>query len=149
MNSMQRKKTELIARTVINKLSGIKFIGFENDSSIWVDECKSVLEQFHSLDSISTDFIKAGKNRDEYVLWAQSTLSFFNGKKEWLILVPNCNEPIWANVFVINFNEVIASLWDTSECNEFVIVDKKSQQIAAIFNEEKSYELHKAMLTKT
>ncbi len=148
MNSIQRKKTELVARTVINKLSGIKFIEFENDSSIWTDKCKNTLEQFHSLDSIPTDFIKVGKSRNEYVLWVQNTLSFFNGKKEWLILVPNCDEPIWANVLITDFNAAIASLWDTSECNEFVIVDKKSQQVAAIFNEEKGYELHKMVLTK-
>jgi hypothetical protein len=148
MNSIRRKRTELAARTIINKLSSIKFIEFENDSSIWIDKCKSILKQFHSLDSIPADFIKIGKRRDDYVLWAQSTLNFFNDKKEWLILVPNCNEPVWANVFITNFNQAIASLWDTSECNEFVIVDKISQRIAAIFNEEKGYEIHITKLTK-
>ncbi len=143
MNSIKRKRTELLARGIINKISGIKLIGFEDENSLCLTNSKNVLKQLHSIDSTPVDFIKVGMARNDYIIWIQKCFDFLKDKNEWLILVPNCEEPIWANVLVTNFYDAVSSLWDISECNEFVVLDKNTQQIGAIFCEEKYYEFHK------
>lgn len=67
---------------------------------------------------------------------------FSNHITEYFILVPNCLEPIWANVRILNFTKFIEELWDISETNEFTIADKGTGQIVQIFSEEEYYEIH-------
>jgi hypothetical protein len=60
-----------------------------------------------------------------------------------LLFVPNCYELVWANVLVSDFAQALSSLWESFECNEFIIAEKISGQVAAVFLEDNGYELHK------
>lgn len=142
-NKIRRKKAELIARRVLNHLSSIELCDFENENSEWIKRFQAVLNQFHKLDSNPVDSIKVDETRDTHLKWIQKGFNFLMSKDEWLIVVPNCDEPIWANVLVKDFYDALASIWDLSESKEIVIANKSSSQIAAVFFEENVYQLHK------
>ena len=143
INKIRRKKTELTARKILNQLTSIELINFEEENSNWIKKFKAVLDQFHKIDSKPIDLISLNKPREAYLKWIHKGFSFLLGKDEWLIVVPNCDEPIWANVFVKDCHDALVSVWDLAESKEFVIANKSSGQIAAVFSEENGYEFHK------
>jgi hypothetical protein len=83
-----------------------------------------------------------GDDKNDCILWLVSSLDFLKDKEEWLILVPNCTQPVWANVRVLDFTKAIEELWETSESHEFIIADKSTGLIAQVYSEEHQYEIH-------
>jgi hypothetical protein len=143
MNKIRRKKAELTARKIIDQLASIELINFEEENSNWIERFKPVLDQFHKIDSKPIDLISLHEPREAHLKWIHEGFDFLLGKDEWLIVVPNCDEPIWANVSVKDSSNALVSVWDLSESKEFVIANKSSGQIAAVFFEENGYEIHK------
>ncbi|ALC82625.1 hypothetical protein AM592_14355 [Bacillus gobiensis] len=103
---------------------------------------EEVLKQFRRIGSTPSFQKPAGDFKDNYISWIKSSLSFQNDKEELLILVPNCLEPIWANVKILNFAMVIEELWDISQTNEFTLADKNTDHIVQVYFEEEGYEIH-------
>ncbi|PFY85636.1 hypothetical protein [Bacillus pseudomycoides] len=145
---IRRKKALISAKKVFSQFSNLELIEFENPDSAWIELFDAALKKFRNVDSKPTFHIPIGDVKSKYILWIESSLgslgslSFSNHKTEYFILVPNCLEPIWANVRILNFTKSIEELWDISETNEFIIADKSTGQIAQIFSEEECYEIH-------
>ncbi len=149
IHKIRRKKAELIARNVIHLIASLELIEFENENSDWIKKFGMLLNQFHKFDSKPVDSISCESSREDHIEWIQNGFDFLANTDQWLIVVPNCDEPIWANVRVTGFEKAITSIWDVSESNEFVLANKTSCQIGAIFFEEKSYDLHKMKIEST
>lgn len=143
MDKLRKKRNEISARNILGQFSGISLIEFEKEDSIWISRFQGYLSQIQKIDSNPSALIKFGKATNEYLSWIQYELDFLRNKKEWLIIVPNCEGPVWANVLISSFAEALSSLWNNSNSNEFVIADKTSGQVAVVFCEENCYELHK------
>ncbi|MED0991921.1 hypothetical protein [Bacillus nitratireducens] len=142
---IRRKKALISAKKVFSQFSNLELIEFENPDSEWIKLFDTALKQFRNIDSNPTFHIPIGDVKSKYILWIESSLgslSFSNHRTEYFILVPNCLEPVWANVRILNFTKSIEELWDISETNEFIIADKSTGQIAQIFSEEECYEIH-------
>lgn len=136
------KKIALMnAKQTLNQFSYIELIDFEDYDSQWLEVFEFPLKQFRKIDTEPTYSITIGDSNG-YISWFESCLEFLKGKKEWFILVPNCQFPVWANVRVLNITKAIEELWETSENRDIVIADKSTGSIAQIFIEEKKYEIH-------
>ncbi|SCC22531.1 hypothetical protein [Bacillus wiedmannii] len=142
---IRRKKALISAEKIISLFSNFKFIEFENPDSAWIELFDIPLKKFRKVDSKPKFCIPIGNVKSKYILWIENSLAslnFSNHITEYFILVPNCLEPIWANVRILNFTKFIEELWDISETNEFTIADKGTGQIVQIFSEEEYYEIH-------
>jgi|GEM_PF-1817635 len=140
--NIQEKIAFMKAKKVLEQFSNLVFIEFESSKSQWLQVFETPLEQFSLIDSKPTYSKPIGDDNEAYISWFINSLNFLEEKKEWLILVPNCPLPIWANVQVLDFTLAIGELWQTSESRNFIIADKSTGIIAQIFSEEKSYEIH-------
>ncbi|MEC1259577.1 hypothetical protein P9D34_03775 [Bacillus swezeyi] len=130
------------SKKVLKQFSHLEFIEFESYDSQWLQVFNAPLEQFSLIDSEPTYSKSVGDSNEAHISWFESSLNFLKEKKEWLILVPNCPLPIWANVKVLNFSKAVEELWQTSESHNFIITDKSSGTLAQIFSVEKNYEIH-------
>jgi hypothetical protein len=117
-------------------------VDIEESDSFWVNKFETLLKCTRQIDSVPTFHLSSGKGKADYLFWIEQKLTFLKDIKKWLIVVPNVNGPIWANVVVDDFNNAIAELWNISETREFVIADKNLEQIVVTFNEEKNFEIH-------
>lgn len=140
--SIRRKRAFMNARKVLKQFSNLELIEFEDRDSELIDLFEVVLKKFRSLESTPSYKKNIGDTKENYISWIESTLSFLKDKKELLVLVPNCLEPIWAKVRILDFKKVIEELWDISETHEFIIADKSTAFIAQVFSEEKHFEIH-------
>ncbi|MDH2886629.1 hypothetical protein [Bacillus cytotoxicus] len=142
---IRRKKALIRAKKVFSQFSNLELIEFENPDSAWIELFDTALKKFRNVNSKPTFHIPVGDVKSRYILWIESSLgslNFSNHKTEYFILVPNCLEPVWANVRILDFTKSIEELWDISETNEFIIADKSTGQIVQIFSEEECYEIH-------
>ncbi|WP_026678535.1 hypothetical protein [Fictibacillus gelatini] len=130
------------AKKIINQFSYLELIEFEDDDSLWLNLFEGPLKQFRQIDSKPTYIKPIGDNKNSYISWFENSLAFLKEKKEWIILVPNCPRPIWANVRVLNFTKGIEELWEKSKFHDFIIANKSTGNIVQIFSEEKNYEIH-------
>ena len=147
MNELiKRKRAEMIARKVVSQIQGLTLMHFEEENSEWVTKFQSLLKRYHQLDSKPEGFMSVSESRDGYLLWLEQGFDFLKDKEKWVIVVPNCDEPIWAEVLVNDFKIALSSLWEISDCNEFVIADKTTSQVGAVFCEDNGYELHKGIV---
>ncbi|WP_111292833.1 hypothetical protein [Bacillus safensis] len=136
------KKIALMnAKKTLNQFSYIELIDFEDYNSHWLKTFEFLLEQFHKIDSEPAHSKIIGDSNG-YISWFESSLDFLKGKREWFILVPNCQIPVWANVRVLNITKAIEELWETSENRDIILADKSTGSIAQITVEEKNYEIH-------
>lgn len=136
------KKIALMnAKKTLNQYSYIELIDFEDYNSQWLKAFEFLLEQFHKIDSEPAHSKIIGDSNG-YISWFESSLDFLKGKREWFILVPNCQIPVWANVRVLNITKAIEELWETSENRDIILADKSTGSIAQITVEEKNYEIH-------
>lgn len=142
--NIRRKIALMNARQVIKQFSHLELIKFEDHDSLWIDMFEIVLKQFRRIDSTPSYQKPVGEIKSNYISWIESSISFLNNNKELLLLVPNCLEPIWANVKILDFSKVIEELWDISNTNEFIIADKNTTQIAQVYSEEECFEIHVA-----
>lgn len=136
-----KKKTLMSAKKTLIQWSYIELIDFEDYDSQWLSLFEVPLKQFRKIDSESTYSKPIGYSID-YISWFESSLDFLKNNKEWFILVPNCQFPIWANVRVLDITRAIEELWETSINRDIIIADKSTGSIAQIFLEEKNYEIH-------
>ena len=139
---IQRKIALMNAKKVVNQFSYLELINFEDYDSHWLEVFEVPLKQFRKIDSEPTYSKPIGDNKEGFISWFVSSLSFLGEKKEWFILVPNCSQPVWANVRVLKFSKAVEELWETSESRDFIIADKSMGIIAQIYCEEKNYEIH-------
>lgn len=129
------------AKKTLNQFSYIRLIDFEDDDSKWLEVFEFPLKQFRKIDSKPT-YSKTIGDSNDYISWFEGSLDFLEGKKEWFILVPNCQFPVWANVKVLDNTKAIEELWETSENGDIILADKSTGSIAQIFIEEKNLEIH-------
>ncbi|WP_367017790.1 hypothetical protein [Priestia koreensis] len=128
-------------KKTLNQLLNIELIDFEDYDSRWLKLFEFPLKQFRKIDSEPT-YSKPIRDTISYISWFESSLDFLKEKKQWFILVPNCQFPVWANVEVLNSIKAIEELWETSEDRDIILGDKSTGSIAQIFIEEKNYEIH-------
>lgn len=141
-NEKMLKKIALMnAKKTLNQFSYIELIDFEDYNSQLLEVFGFQLKQFRKIDSEPT-YSKTIGDSNGYISWFESSLDFLKGKKEWFILVPNCQFPVWANVRVLNIRKAIEELWEKSENRDIILADKSTGSIAQIFIEEKNYEIH-------
>ncbi|MED2794092.1 hypothetical protein P4256_20590 [Bacillus wiedmannii] len=142
---IRRKKALISAKKSIGQFSNLELIEFENPDSAWIELFDIALKKFRKIDSKPKFCNPIGNVKSKDILWIENSLTslnFSNHKTEYFILVPNCLEPVWANVRILNFTKFIEELWDISETNEFTIADKGTGQIVQVFSEEEYYEIH-------
>lgn len=139
---IQQKIAIMNAKKVLNELLYLEVIDFEEYDSNWLKVFEISLKQFRKINSKPKYLMPIGDDKNGYVLWLVSSLDFFKDKEEWLILVPNCTQPVWANVRVLDFTKALEELWKTSESRSFIIADKSTGLIAQIYSEEQHYEIH-------
>lgn len=136
------KKIALMnAKKTLNQLSYIELIDFEDYDSQWLKLFEFPLKQFRRIDSEPT-YSKPIGDTIGFISWFESSLDFLKENREWVILVPNCQFPVWANVRVFDITKAIEELWETSENRDIILADKSTGSIAQIFVEEKNYEIH-------
>ncbi|QCT01655.1 hypothetical protein E6C60_0935 [Paenibacillus algicola] len=136
------KKIALMnAKKTLNQLSYIELIDFEDYDSQWLKLFEFPLKQFRRIDSEPT-YSKPIGDTIGFISWFESSLDFLKENNEWVILVPNCQSPVWANVRVFDITKAIEELWETSENRDIILADKSTGSIAQIFVEEKNYEIH-------
>ncbi|WP_162356888.1 pre-toxin TG domain-containing protein [Metabacillus mangrovi] len=138
---IQKKIALMNAKKTVNQLSYLELIDFEEYDSMWLELIELPLKQFRRLNSEPT-FSKPVEGSIGDISWFENSLKFLKGKKEWFILVPNSQFPVWANVKVLDSTNAIAELWETSENRDIILADKSTGSIAQIFLEEKNYEIH-------
>ena len=144
-----KKIALMYAKKTLERFSYIELIDFEDYDSQWLEIFEFLVKQFRKIDSKPTYSKTIGDSID-YISWFESSLDFLEGKKEWFILVPNCQFPVWANVKVLDITKAIKELWATSESGEIILADKSTGSIAQIFIEGENYEIHigKSDITK-
>ncbi|WP_212029828.1 hypothetical protein [Metabacillus lacus] len=135
------KKALMNAKNTLILLSHIELINFEDYDSQWLKLFEFPLKQFRKIDSKPT-YSKPIGDTICHISWFESSLEFLKEKKEWFILVPNCQFPVWANVRVLSITKAIEELWETSENRDIILADKCTGSIAQISLEENSYEIH-------
>ncbi|MDY0404822.1 hypothetical protein P5G51_004870 [Virgibacillus sp. 179-BFC.A HS] len=136
------KKIALMnAKKTLNQLSYIELIDFEDYDPQWLELFEFPLKQFRRIDSKPT-YSKPIGDTSGFISWVESSLDFLKENKEWVILAPNCQFPVWANVRVFDTTKAIEELWETSENRDIILADKSTGSIAQIFVEEKNYEIH-------
>ncbi|UTR16750.1 hypothetical protein MM221_09770 [Salipaludibacillus sp. LMS25] len=141
-NVIREKIALMRAKETIEKFKHLELISFENFDSHWIQAFTELLKQFNLINSTPTYSKPIGDSDESYLSWFEDSLSFLKEKNQWFILVPNCLQPIWANVKVRHFTKAIEELWTISESNSFLIADKSTGNVAKIFCEEKDYEIH-------
>ncbi|QHC05737.1 hypothetical protein GRQ40_04735 [Anoxybacillus sp. PDR2] len=130
------------AKKVLKQLLYVELIAFEQHDSHWLKIFEISLKQFRKINSKPKYLMPIRDDKNDYILWLVNSLYFFKDKEEWLILVPNCTQPVWANVRVLDFTKALEELWKTSESRSFIIADKSTGLIAQIYSEEQHYEIH-------
>lgn len=136
-----KKIAVMNAENTMESLSYLSLIHFEEYDSPWLKRLEKSLKQFRKIDS-EPDYSKANEKNLDYISWFESVLGFCKTNKEWLILVPNCQFPIWANVKVLNSTKALEELWDTSEDRDIILAVKSTGDIAQIYLEEDKYKGH-------
>lgn len=136
-----KKKALMNAKKTLVQLSNMELINFEDFDSQWLKLFEFPLKQFRKINSEPTYSKPIGDTVD-YISWFESSLEFLKEKREWFILVPNCQFPVWANVRVLNSKKAIEELWDISENCDIILADKSTGNIAQIFLDENNYEIH-------
>ncbi|MBS2970789.1 hypothetical protein J9317_18760 [Metabacillus sp. KIGAM252] len=132
----------MTAKKVMQQLTYLELIDIEEHDSTWLQVFESKLKEFRRIDSKATYTKSVSDLENNTILWIENTLSFLKEKKEWLIVVPKCPEPVWANVQVLDYTKAIGELWNTSESNSFLIADKSTGTVVQMFFEEQCYEIH-------
>ncbi len=138
---IQKKIALMHAKNSIKQFSNLELINFENKDSSWLALYENTLKQFRQIDSEPT-YSRPIENSDNDLSWLKNSLDFFKEKKEWLIVVPNCPLPVWANVKVLDFSKALEELWEEAESGDIIIADKSTGQVIQVFSEEKDYEIH-------
>lgn len=143
------KKLSLInAKKTMKHLSYLDLIEFEEYDSIWLKLFEIPLKQFRKIDS-EPAYSKSYDSNLDYISWFESVIGFLKLNKEWIILVPNCQFPVWANVNVSDSTKALKELWDTSEDRDIILAVKSTGDIAQISLEEDKYEVHVAKCDMT
>lgn len=145
MEKIKKKLAFNKARTTITNFIQVEFIAFEEDAD-YLASLEDILKGFRKIGSQPTYTTKS--NNPDYMNWIEESTSFLKTIKEWVILVPNSELPVWANVRVLNFSHAIRELVNISESGEFIIADKSSGYIVQLFVEENNYEIHIGKLEK-
>ncbi|AFS78657.1 hypothetical protein Curi_c16500 [Gottschalkia acidurici 9a] len=139
---IKRKLALINAKKIMAQFSSIKLIEFEERNSKWIEKFSLVIKEFIKINSTPTYSLKICNKANSYFRWLEESLIFLKDNKEWLIIVPNCNETIWANVVVDSYSKALRELHNISSGREFIVADKNTEIIAAIYHEECEYEIH-------
>lgn len=135
------KKTSLLkAKAILNGLSYLKLIDFEYEESHWIELFEHPLKQFRQVDS-KPSYTSAIVGSPMSTVWLEGQLHYFKGKQEWLIAIPDCILPVWANVKVLGFTNALQEIW-TKFGYDIIVADKSEGVITQVFIENTNYEVH-------
>ncbi|NIK25257.1 hypothetical protein [Paenibacillus lupini] len=138
---IRRKISLMEAKKILENFQTMNLINVEDTNSIWVEGFQPLLRETRKYESVPTNSINKDQEVD-FLEWIKEQLTFLKDINEWLIAVPNVNDPVWASVLVNDSSAAITELWTKSENHEFVIAIKSIKQIAVIYNEEHVFEVH-------